>query len=180
LVARARARYHSSVVTRKYPLDPLKRVRAEAVDQRARSLSQAIGEVEKARAEKERREHAKRELERSLSEVADAERERLEKGELSVADLARGAAFGIAGEMRRAAHERAAEQARAEHAKAVTSAEDKRKVLASARADAEVVEKHHKRWQSARNAEAIAKDEESAEEAHLGARAHRSKERGGR
>jgi hypothetical protein len=161
-------------VTRKYPLDPLKRVRAEKVDQGARALSQALGEAEKARTERERREHAKRELERSLSEVALSEREKLEKGELSVADLARGAAFGIAGEMKRAAHAEAVEQARSSHAKAESRAEDSRQVLASARADAEVVERHHQKWQKAKQAEAISRDEENAEEAHLS----RSRERG--
>jgi hypothetical protein len=175
LVAADGARYDSSVVTRKYTLDPLKRVRAEKVDQGARALSQALGEVERARTEQERRELAKRELERSLSEVAQAEREKLEKGELSVADLARGAAFGIAGEMKRAVHREAVEQAQSSHAKAASHAEESRQVLASARADADVVEKHHEKWRKAREAEAISKEEENAEEAHLS----RSRERGG-
>jgi hypothetical protein len=175
LVGFVGARYPTSVVTRKYPLDPLKRVRAEKVDQRARALSQALGEVEKARAEREQRELAKRELERSLQDVARAEGERLERGELSVADLARGAAFGIAGEMKRAAHAKAVDQARSGHTKALSHAETSRQGLASARADAEVVEKHHQKWQKAREADAISKEEETAEEAHLA----RSRERGG-
>ena len=166
LVATGAARYHQRVVTRKYPLDPLKRVRAERVDQEARAFSRALGEVEKARAEAEQRDRAKRDLERSLSEVARSERERLEKGDLSVADLARGAAFGIAGEIQRASHERSLEQARAAQARAASEAENKRKGLASARAAAEAVEKHHGKWQKTMRAEAIARDEESAEEAH--------------
>jgi len=157
-------------VTRKYPLDPLKRVRAEKVERGARVLSQALGEVEKARVETERRERAQREHEQSLSLVADAERGKLENGELSVADLARGAAFGIAGEMRRALHQRATDEARAGHARAVADAEEKRSGLASARTDAEVVDKHHEKWKKARDAERTAKEEESAEEAHLARR----------
>ena len=176
MVASNVARYSSSVVTRKYPLDPLKRVRAEKVDQRARALSEALGEVERARMERERCELAKKELERSLSEVARSESEKLERGELLVADLARGAAFGVAGEMKRAVHEKAVEQAKSSHAKATTRAEESRQVLASARADAEVVEKHHQKWQKAKDAEAIAKDEENAEEPYLA----RPRERGGR
>jgi len=132
-------------VTRKYPLDPLKRVRAEKVDERARALSHALTEAEKARAEQERRELAKRELERSLS---------------------RGAAFGIAGEMRRAAHTRSIDEARAVRERATNEAEAKRGHLAAARADAKVVEKHHDEWQRARRAEITAKEEESAEEVH--------------
>jgi hypothetical protein len=161
-------------VTRKYPLDPLKRVRAERVDQETRAFSKALGEVEKARAEAEQRDRAKRELERALSEVARSERERLEKGDLSVADLARGASFGIAGEIQRASHERSLEQARAVQARAASEAENKRKGLASARAAAEAVEKHHRKWQKTMQAEAIARDEENAEEAHRA----RSKGRG--
>jgi len=175
LVANDGALYDSGVVTRKYPLDPLKRLRAEKVDQGARALSKALGDVERAEAERDHRELAKRELERSLAEVERAERDRLERGEMSVADLARGAAFGIAGEMQRTAHEKAVEQARSIHATALSHAEERRQGLASARADAEVVEKHHQTWQKARDAEAISKEEESAEEAHLA----RSRERGG-
>jgi hypothetical protein len=157
-------------VTRKYPLDPLKRVRAEKVDERARALSEAIGEAEKARTERERRERAKRELEQSLTAVAEAERAKLEEGELSVLDLARAAAFGIAGEMKRAAHARSVDEARVTHARKANEAEAERGRLASARADAKVVEKHHETWQRARRAEADAKDEESAEEAHAARR----------
>ena len=160
------ARYYPRVVTRKYPLDPLKRVRAEKVDERARALSHALTEAEKARAEQERRELAKRELERSLAAVAAAERAKLEEEQLSVADLARGAAFGIAGEMRRAAHTRSIDEARALRERATNEAEARRGHLAAARADAKVVEKHHDEWQRARRVEIAAKEEESAEEVH--------------
>jgi hypothetical protein len=154
-------------VTRKYPLDPLKRVRAEKVDQEARALSRALGQLEETRALAEKRELAKRELERSLGEVALAERERLEKGQLTAGDLARGAAFDIAGDMQRAAHARSLEQARTDQLRARTVAESKRGDLSSARAGAEVVEKHHQKWEKTRQAHAFAKDEESAEESHL-------------
>src|SRR5262249_14135353 len=120
----------------------------------------------KARAERERRERTKHELETSLASVAEAERAKLEQGELSVADLARGAAFGIAGEMKRAAHTRSVDEARTAHARAASEAEAERGRLASARADSKVVEKHHERWERARRAELDAKDEENAGEAH--------------
>jgi hypothetical protein len=174
LVAGDATSYHLGVVTRKYPLDPLKRVRAEKVDQGARALAGALGEAEKARIERERRELAKLELEQSIRETARAERERLEEGGLRAADLARSAAFGIASDLRRAAHERSVEEARHGHARAVSEAEAKRGELASARADAEVVEKHHGTWQKARHAEASAREEQEAEEVHLA----RRKERG--
>jgi len=115
----------------------------------------------------EKRELAKREFERSLSEVALAERERLERGQLTAADLARGAAFDIAGDMQRAAHARSLEHARTDQLRARSAAESKRGDLSSARAEAEVVEKHHQKWEKVRQASAVAKDEESAEESHL-------------
>ena len=161
---------------RRYPLDPLKRVRAEKVDEEARALSRAMGQLEEATASAERRELAKRELERSLSEVALAERRKLEDGQLTAIDLARAAAFDIAGDIERAARARALEQARADELRARTSVQAKRGDLSMARAEAEVVEKHHQKWEKARQTLAHAKDEESAEEAHRA----RPKERGQR
>ena len=153
-------------MTRKYPLDPLKRVRAEKVDQEARALAKALGEADKARLERERRELAKLELEQSIRETARTEREKLEEGGLRAADLARSAAFGIASDLRRAAHERSVAEARAGHTRAVSEAEARRGELASAQAGAEVVEKHHGNWQKARNAEAALREEQDAEEVH--------------
>ncbi len=167
MVGIGRASYHQRVVKRKYPLDPLKRVRAEKVDQEARALSTALGAAELARIETERRERAKRELEQALRETQESERERLEHGAMTAADLARGAAFDVAGGLRRAAHERSVDEARASEARAASAADDKRKDLATAQSDAEVVEKHHEKWERARLAETMAKEEESAEEVHL-------------
>jgi hypothetical protein len=174
LVVLVAARYNEEAVTRKYPLDPLKRVRAEKVDDEARALSRALGDVEATKAEEDRRARAKQEFERSLSDIDAAERAKLELGDLTVADLARGAAFGIAGDMRRATLERSVEEARLGHARARLSADDKRKDLASARTDAELVEKHYDKWSQAERAVELAKEEENAEETHLA----RSRKRG--
>ncbi len=165
---RPRCAIIKSVVTRKYPLEPLKRVRAEKVDRKARAVSQAVVRAERALGEVEQRERAKRELEASLAATARTERDRLEKGELTAADLARGAAWGIASDMQKKAHERATDEARASLVRAQREAEQERAGLSVAQAEAKVVEKHHGAWQKARQAEAIAADEESAEEAHLG------------
>ena len=165
-------RYHQGVVTRKYPLDPLKRVRADKVDQRARSLSEALRRAEVTGTEVERKARAKEQLEQSLSATALGELEMLEKGELTAADLARGAAWGLSADLRRDQMSRAVDEAAKEHARARSQAEKERSSLASAQADAKVVEKHHERWRAVGQAADIAREEENAEEAHLG----RSKE----
>jgi hypothetical protein len=160
-------RYHERVVTRKYPLDPLKRVRAENVDRGARSLSEALRKAEAASIEVERATQAKEQLDRAVNATARAERERLERGELTAADLARGAAWGLSADLRRNEKARAVDDAQKENARARAGAEKERSGLAAAQAEAKVVEKHHQRWSAVRDAADMARDEESAEEAHL-------------
>jgi hypothetical protein len=160
-------RYASHVVTRKYPLDPLKRVRAEKVDERVRAMSVALRKAEAAGVELERRTHAKQQLDQALNETARTERERLERGELSAADLARGAAWGVAADLRRTQAARAVDEAKKQHAQARVDADKERSSLATAEADAKVVDKHHERWRAAHDAADLARDEESAEESHL-------------
>jgi hypothetical protein len=154
-------------VTRKYPLDPLKRVRAEKVDKSARALSDALHKADSKAVEVERRIDAKEQLDQSVRETARGERERLERGELSAADLARGAAWSVAADMRRSHAARAVDEARREHTEARVDAEKKRSSFATVQAEAKVVDKHHERWRTARDAADAARDEDSAEEAHL-------------
>jgi hypothetical protein len=160
-------RYASRVVTRKYPLDPLKRVRAEKVDQRARALSGAMRELEAARVEVEKKTRTKEHLDESLNATARSERERLERGELTAADLARGAAWNVSADLLRAQASRAVDEAKKDHAQARTLAERERATLATLQAEAKVVDKHHEKWRAARAAADQSRDEESAEEAHL-------------
>jgi len=154
-------------VTRKYPLDPLRRVREENVDRKVRAFSDSLRHVESARDEAERAEQRKRELESALAATAVREEQRLTRGELTAADLARGAAWNLGSAMMRAEKTRAAEQARAQHAAAEAGAADRQGDLADAKASAEVVAKHHEGWQRARADESLARDEEDAEQAHL-------------
>jgi hypothetical protein len=161
-------RYDQHAVTRKYPLDPLKRVRAEKVDQRKISLSDALRKAEATSSDVERKTQAKGQLDRSVSATARGERESLERGELSAADLARGAAWGLAAGLKRQEMARAVDEAQKEDERARAAAEKERTLLATAQAEAKVVEKHHEKWRAARTAAEVARDEESAEEAHLG------------
>jgi len=161
-------RYDQRAVTRKYPLDPLKRVRAEKIDQRKVSLSDALRKAEVTSSDVERKTHAKEQLDRSMSATASVERESLERGELSAADLARGAAWGLAANLRLQEMARAVDEAQKEDSLARSLAENERTLLATAQAEAKVVEKHHEKWRAVRTAAEVARDEESAEEAHLG------------
>jgi type III secretion system (T3SS) protein YscO len=154
-------------VTRKYPLDPLRRVREGAVDHKVRALSDSLRQVEAAREEAERTERRKRELENAVEATAAAERGHLSRGELTAADLARGAAWKLAKEIDRAEHARAVDQARGRHAAAETHAGHRRNELAEAKTSAELVTRHHEKWQ---RAEGAARDEEEAEQVYLGRR----------
>ena len=75
-------------MTRKYPLDPLRRVREEAVDQKVRALSESLRHVEATRGQAERAERRQRELESALEAAAVAERRRLHGGELTAGETA--------------------------------------------------------------------------------------------
>jgi hypothetical protein len=154
-------------VTRKYPLDPLRRVREENVDRKVRALSDSLRHVESARDQAEASERRRRELESSLAEVAAKEAQRLTRGELTAVDLARGAAWSLGTGIERAEKTRAAEQARARHAETEARASERQRELADAKASAELVAKHHHGWERARAAASVARDEEDAEQAHL-------------
>jgi len=173
LVSRGGLRYHQSVVTRKYPLDPLRRVREENVDREVRALSGSLRQIEAARDEAERAEARQRELEASMATTLAAEGQLLGRGALTAADLARGAAWKIASEMECALRGRATEHARAGLDAAENEAAQRRRDLAEAKAKEELVSKHHDAWVRAGQAASDARDEEDAEQAHLGLRGRR-------
>lgn len=154
-------------MTRKYPLDPLRRVREENVDRKVRELSVSLRQVEAARDDAKRLERRKRDLENAIAATAATEAQRFLQGELTAADLARGAAWALATAIDRAEQTRAVIDARARHATADAAATERQRELADANAAAELVAKHHQGWQRARTAESEARDEEDAEQAHL-------------
>jgi hypothetical protein len=153
-------------VTRKYPLDPLRRVREQAVDQKVRELSDSLRHVESAQSEVERTERRQRELESAVEATTAAERRRLWQGELTAADLARQAAWGVAKAIDRAEHARAVEHAHAHKAAAEVETTRRQGELAQAKASAELVAKHHQRWQRSEATQRMARDDEDAELSH--------------
>jgi hypothetical protein len=137
------------------------------VDHRTRTLADAQKVLELASSETVRRERAKTEREKQDNATAGSERGLLEDGELTVHDLARGAAWRVGAELKRAVMARAVDDARADQVHAGDVAERERAALLASQADAKAVEKNQVRWQKARADESLAKEEEDAEEAHL-------------
>jgi len=157
--------------SRKYPLDPLARLRDKQVGDAAKLLSDAI----RAREAAQRAEEAA--LAQRDAAVADAravqEREdgALGRGELRAEDLARAAAWNARVEEDRAVLEaRASVAARA--AQAAQAHEGKAKDGVSlARAEAQVIARDRSKWEEAGRKKEEAAEEEGAAEAFLGKKA---------
>lgn len=164
------------MASKKYPLEPLRRLRADQVDAGARSLAQAVQGRATAEAERKRRERAHDELSARADSEAAAERARLEAGALTAGDLLRGAGWGIGVELQKAVSAKQVEDARGEE-RAAREREAKRlEELAAKKAEAEAVERDRAKWKSARDKGEQAREDEAAEEAH-GARAFRRGDR---
>jgi hypothetical protein len=154
-------------VTRKYPLELLKRAREAKVDTTSRALSVAQRRVTSAEGEIERRVKAKLDLEREQRATSDDELRLLEHGALTSADLERAAAWRVAADRERASHQLRVDEATGVLAKAREETEQKRQALAHVQKDAELVGHHRDRWLAAQQKEAATQEEESAEETYL-------------
>ena len=154
-------------MTRRYPLELLQRARAAKVDATSRAFAVAQRHVTLAEGEVDRRMRAKMDLEEEHSRTQRSEQRVLESGSLRAADLERAAGWQIGAEIARGAHARAVDEARGTLERAKDEAEVKRRTLAHAQRDRELVEKHHHRWEAAQQRERTTRDDETAEEAHL-------------
>ena len=155
---------------RKYPLDPLIKLRERQVDEATRDLAKAVDARQVAERKREAAETAKARAEERAKEARDKEREALERGELRVGDLHRAQAweFGVAEEQKKLAQQ-VTVAAQGEQ-KARTEEDGARTDLASREADAEVVEKDKERFVTHERQKEIAKEEEAAQEAHAARR----------
>jgi hypothetical protein len=153
---------------RKYPLDPLARLRAKQVDDATSLLANAI----RVRQEAERAEGAavtKRDVAAEEARVVgDGEQRALERGELRAEDLAWAASWRTRVEVERAELEsrlaKAMTQARAAEGSEGTAQDG----LARARADAEVVTRDRAKWEEAGRRKEEAVEEESVADAFRG------------
>jgi len=150
---------------KKYPLEPLARLKRERAETRTRELGEAVAAreaLEKERAAKE----ADRERARdAASVVCREERARLEGGDLKVLDLVRGGIWETRVKTEDAQRGRAIERARAAEEEARATEAGAKLHVASAKAESESVQRHHARWDAlAKNAEE-AREEEAMSEA---------------
>jgi hypothetical protein len=159
-------------VTRKYPLETLRRSRADEVEKKTRAYGEAIGREEQARAQLNQKKAEHETLVSRVQKQVKDEHARLERGELSVADLARGAAFNVRTDMEKTVSSRSVDKARATHEDVRAEALAKQAALGRASADAKVVEKNREAWVCERDKEVARAEEIAAEEAHA-VRAHR-------
>ncbi|HLK40174.1 MAG TPA: hypothetical protein VKU41_25640 [Polyangiaceae bacterium] len=147
-----------------YPLATLAKLRRDKVDEAARLLSTATCELERRVAERTRAERRRDDLEREVEGVQRVERDALDRGDLSAADLARADAWGsrVAGERDVLAAD--AERARTAEQQALDRRDATCVDLRSRRAEARSVDVHRERWEErARNDAEKCEEVESAE-----------------
>jgi len=153
------------MASRKYPLDPLVRLREQQVDDKTRGLSAAVTAREAAELERLQAERDRRQAEQRAEQLRDAEQAALARGELRAGDLQRSQAWeiGVAIEQRQLLQQ---EAGAAEKEKGARGKEDEaRAALAASKADAEVVSKDKQRFVDRGRRAQEARDEEAAAEA---------------
>jgi len=162
-------------VTRKYPLEPVQRVRAEKADEKARALAEALRAVDASAVLARRRADEQQVQERARRAVAGSEQALLESGGLRVADLAQRSAWGEAALAEQVELTRRRDEAERVLLGARTQADGRRQQLQVAEAEAEVIAKHREGYDAAQQRAALAREEETAEEVHQARRARENK-----
>ena len=153
------------MAARKYPLDPLAKLREQHVDEATRELAEAVRAREAAEQRTRLAEREKATAEERARLVREAERAKLEGGELKVADLQRADAWSVAvDEEQKQLAERVA-RASAVESDARTGEAQQRATVATRKADAQVVEKDRAKWTEKVHKDAQAREEEEAQEA---------------
>ncbi len=152
------------MTSKKYPLDPLVKVRAQAVDTATRALAESIRAREAAERRERVAEDEKRRAEEDACALREAERAKLEQGELKVVDLMRADAWGVAVEAEHERLEQQVQRASEEVRQACAGEGAARAGVASRKAEAEIVEKDRAKWQGRVRREADARQEEEAAE----------------
>lgn len=153
------------MAAKKYPLDPLVKLREQHVEEATRELGAAV----RAREVAEHRTRAAKDEERRAEEraktVRQGEQAKLEAGQLTVADLQRADAWAFAAAEEKRVLEAQVQRAAEAEAEARSGETRQRDVVASRKADAEVVEKDKAKWTERTRKDALAKEEEEATEA---------------
>jgi hypothetical protein len=155
---------------RKYPLEPLKRLKKDRAEAKTRELGGAITTREAA--ERRRLEaEAVREAERVRADVVRRqERASLEKGELTAKDLARGGTWEQRASAEDAERARGVERAQSVEEKARTVEAKAQADVALARAEVEATARHEQRFLAAAKKAEEATEEEALAEVVAGKR----------
>lgn len=151
--------------TKRYPLEPLARLRQERLDGAERALAAAIRArtaAERAGVEA-RRAHAEQRAKAVAAQ--DAEHDALVRGELRAVDLARSGAWALRSDAEAARLAAAVLHAKAVEERARAAEERARAAATACAANAQVVSTHQARWQGAERAARERADEEAAVEA---------------
>lgn len=154
----------------KYPLKPLLEHRGRQVDDATTELGHAVRARESADAARARAEIERRGAEERAARVRAEEAERLARGELSVADLARGQAWEVGARSEIGQLTRVVELAEQKVEEARDGEAGARVELARKMADRDVVVKDESRFVDRVKRHALAAEEEAAEEAGGGRR----------
>ena len=152
-------------VAKKYPLEPLARVRAQKVESAARDLGAAVRSREAAERRRVAAERERECAEQEARTVRDAERCAMERGELRVRDLVRADAWEARGQADRAALDRQVNQARAREGDAAETEQKARTALRERRVEEDVVGRDRVIWTERERKKADAKEEEAGAEA---------------
>jgi dTMP kinase len=146
---------------KKYPLDPLARVRELEVDDAARALGGAAAAREEAATRRALAARARAGAEAEARALADSERGALERGELRVADLMHGDAWQAKVRVEHAELARRADEATAREEAALAEEARARANVAAREADAQIVARDRARWTDAERRRDEAKEEEA-------------------
>jgi hypothetical protein len=147
---------------KKYPLEPLARLKEERAKQKTHELGRAASTREAAQRKREGAE-AEREAARATARrIRDEERGSLENGALSVRDLVQASAWESRVGVEDAERTRSVDRALVAEDQARAAEAVVREDLSRAHAESEIVQRHHERWRAA-----VTKDEESREEEAL-------------
>jgi hypothetical protein len=150
---------------RKYPLEPLVRLKKERVESTTRQLGKAVLARESAERRHEEAASAQRQGDARASRVRTEERDLLEKGELSAADLIRANAWEVRVQTEGAERAHAVDAAQATMTTQRRRELDAQAEVARSRGEAKAVDRHEARWIAAREKVREAEEEEATSEA---------------
>jgi hypothetical protein len=149
----------------KYRLEPLVSLRERRVDLAAGDLARSVRALQAAERAREDAERAHAEHREAAAGLRAAERAALASGELRVADLAAGEAWGVRVESENRVLRARADGARVQQAEALADERKASTVLVDRKVDADVVHKDRARFDELRRRATEVRDDEASFEA---------------